>query len=395
MARAPRLALATLLLAALPAAPARDPRASAEELRDLRARIETLQRDLGAAEKSASGAAEQLRESDRALSEAHRGLFALQEERRAIEAELQDIGRREGEARAGVAAQQALAERLLRFQYQQGSADRLRLILEGRDASTVARHIVYYGYVQKARAGAIAGLRETAERLQGLDREARERRDALATNEAAREREAHELEKRRTGHLALVQRAAADIDKGRREIGRLKRDEARLARLVEEITRALATRETKPAAPGRKVERVADASVSAKPFGTLKGRLKLPVRGELANQFGAARDDTGAQWKGLFIRTATGETVHAIADGRVVYADWLRGFGNLLILDHGGGYMSLYANNEGLFRQVGENVRGGEPLASVGASGGHAESGLYFELRRDGKPFDPLKWMVL
>ena len=112
------------------------------------------------------------------------------------------------------------------------------------------------------------------------------------------------------------------------------------------------------------------------------------------NNYGAAREETGAAGKGLFIRSVSGETVHAVADGRVVYADWLRGFGNLLILDHGGGYMSLYANNDGLLRKVGDSVRGGDPVASVGATGQVAESGLYFELRRDGKPFDPLKWVT-
>ncbi len=99
-------------------------------------------------------------------------------------------------------------------------------------------------------------------------------------------------------------------------------------------------------------------------------------------------------WRGLFIRAAVGQLVRAVADGRVVYADWLRGFGNLLILDHGGGYMSLYGYNEGLLRQVGEGVKGGDAVAQVGASGGAEESGLYFELRHDGKPFDPLRWVA-
>jgi septal ring factor EnvC (AmiA/AmiB activator) len=112
------------------------------------------------------------------------------------------------------------------------------------------------------------------------------------------------------------------------------------------------------------------------------------------NRYGGAREETGATWKGLFIRSVAGETVHAVADGRVVYADWLRGFGNLLILDHGKGYMSLYANNDGLLRQVGESVRGGDPIAHVGASGDNVDSGLYFELRRDGKPFDPSAWVA-
>jgi septal ring factor EnvC (AmiA/AmiB activator) len=112
------------------------------------------------------------------------------------------------------------------------------------------------------------------------------------------------------------------------------------------------------------------------------------------NRYGAAREESGAQWKGLFIRSATGEIVRAVADGRVVYADWLRGFGNLLILDHGSGFMSLYGYNEGLIRQVGEAVRSGEPIAHVGATGGRADSGLYFELRREGKPFDPMAWVA-
>lgn len=396
LGRSLRVAASCLVLISVPLQAAKDSRASAEELRELRARIERLQRDLAAAEKSRGDATDELRTSEKAVSEAHRALFVLKQERQALEAALEAVARRDRAVRESLAAQQALAERLLRLQYEQGATDRLRLILEGRDAATVARHIAYYGYIQRARAEAIAELREKAERLQAIDREARERRDELAANQAGQEREARVLEKERAARMAAVKRLAGDIEKSRREIGRLKRDEARLARLVDQIARALAAKpEARPGTPGRKVERVADASLAAKPFATLKGRLRLPVRGELMNQFGAPRDESGVQWKGLFIRSATGETVHAIADGRVVYADWLRGFGNLLILDHGGGFMSLYANNEGLLRRVGETVRSGDPVASVGTSGGHAESGLYFELRRDGKPFDPMKWMVL
>jgi septal ring factor EnvC (AmiA/AmiB activator) len=112
------------------------------------------------------------------------------------------------------------------------------------------------------------------------------------------------------------------------------------------------------------------------------------------NRYGSPREEGGTTWRGLFIRSGTGEVVRAVADGRVVYADWLRGFGNLLILDHGAGYMSLYGYNEGLLKQVGEAVRGGDPVAQVGASGGAEESGLYFELRQDGRPFDPLRWVA-
>lgn len=382
------------MFAALPAAGA--PKgASEQELRDLRARIEKLQKDLAAAEETRGGAAEELKESGKAMSQAHRALYELAQRRKALEAELADVARKDREIRAGVSEQEALAGRLLRLQYQQGAPDRLRLMLEGRDPATVARQVQYYAYIQRARADLIGELRRKGEQLAALDEDARARRDELAQNEAEQAAETRRLERERSARAAVVAKLAGEIARNRREIGRLKRDEARLSKLVEEIARALAAKPVeKPAAKGRAVDRVADASVSAKPFGSLRGKLRLPVRGELTNRYGGPREESGGTWKGLFIRAITGETVHAIADGRVVYADWLRGFGNLLILDHGAGFMSLYAYNEGLLRQVGEKVRGGDPLAHVGASGGHPESGLYFELRRDGSPFDPMKWVA-
>jgi murein hydrolase activator len=390
-----RVALAVSSLVFLGAEAATDPVASREELRELRGRIEKLQAELASAEESRGEAAEELRASGKAVSEAHRSVFTLAQRRRTLEAELSSIAQREREIRAGVSRQEALAGQLLRLQYRQGAPDRVRLILEGRDAAQVARHIAYYGYIQRARSELIGELRRKGEEIAALERDAVARRDELAENESAQAREARKLEKERTARAAVVARMAVDIAKGRREIGRLKRDESRLTRLVEEIARALAAPSADGArAKGRPVDQVADASSASKPFASLKGRMRLPVRGDLMNRFGAAREETGATWKGLFIRSVAGETVYAVADGRVVYADWLRGFGNLLILDHGTGYMSLYANNEGLLRQVGEKVRGGDPVAHVGVAGGDAESGLYFELRHDGKPFDPLRWVA-
>ena len=372
-------------------------RGPAEEgqLRELRGRIERMQAELAAAEKSSGEAADQLKESGRAVSDAQRALFEAAQRRREIEGGLDSLAAREREIRAGIAEHERLAGKLLRHQYQQGAPDRLRLALEGKDAATVARHIAYYSYVQRARAELIAELRTKADVLAKLDLEARARRDELAENEAEQAREARRLEKERAALAAVAMRLAGDIARSRREIGRLKKDESRLTRLVEEIARALAARPVEPARPrGKAVDRVADASSSNRPFASLKGLLKLPVRGELMNRYGAGREESGSQWKGLFIRSATGETVHAVADGAVVYADWLRGFGNLLILDHGKGFMSLYGHNEGLLRQVGEKVRSGDPIARVGATGGLPETGLYFELRREGKPFDPMAWVA-
>jgi len=161
---------------------------------------------------------------------------------------------------------------------------------------------------------------------------------------------------------------------------------------VEEIGRVLAT---KPGAGYARVEKVPERGSASGPFDTLRGKLRLPVRGELTGRFGAPKGNAGINLKGVFIRAPEGRTVRAIAAGQVVFADWMRGFGNLLIIDHGEAYLSVYANNETLLKQVGDIVAAGEPIATVGATGGSAESGLYFELRHLGKPFDPLTWVNL
>ena len=123
-------------------------------------------------------------------------------------------------------------------------------------------------------------------------------------------------------------------------------------------------------------------------------RSRLPVRGELAGRFGG-RPAGSASAKGVFIRAAEGETVRAVGPGRVVYADWMRGFGNLMIVDHGDAYLTIYGNNESLLKQTGDAVGLGEPLATVGSSGGSEQTGLYFEMRHLGRPFDPLGWVKL
>ncbi|MGV7208198.1 murein hydrolase activator EnvC family protein [Oxalobacteraceae bacterium A2-2] len=127
-------------------------------------------------------------------------------------------------------------------------------------------------------------------------------------------------------------------------------------------------------------------------FASLRGQLRAPVSGKVAARFGAKRGD-GPTWKGMFIRAGEGTEIHAIAGGRVVFAEWLRGFGNLIIVDHGGQYMSIYGNNQSLLKRAGDVVKAGDTIASAGNSGGNEESGLYFELRHQGRAFDPATWV--
>ena len=126
----------------------------------------------------------------------------------------------------------------------------------------------------------------------------------------------------------------------------------------------------------------------------MRGRLKAPVKGELAARFGTARGE-GSTRKGIFIRAGEGSEVHAIAPGKVIFSDWLRGFGNLIILDHGNQYMSIYGNNQTVLKQAGDEVSAGETIASAGNTGGNEQSGLYFEMRHQGRAFDPLSWISI
>ena len=367
---------------------------SKEELQALRDRIERLQSDLTAAESSRSEAVDALKVSEKAISEANRGLYQLDREQQTLNANLKDINRRSQATAADVAAQRLLLDRLIRHQYMHGSTDSLRLLLEGRDAAAVDRQVHYFTYISRLRADMIHRMQKSLADLALLQSEGLKEKDALAANATEQKRARKILEVEKQTRRKVLDRIAGVISQNRREIGRLKRDEDHLSKLVEQLGRVLLAKPTgRIRKPGQSIEDVADTSFIGKAFQALKGRLKLPVRGELSNRFGGPREEGGTTWKGLFIRSDAGQSVRAVADGRVVYADWLRGFGNLLIVDHGSGYMSLYGNNESILKQVGEAIQSGEAVAAVGDSGGAGESGLYFELRHKGKPFDPMRWV--
>ena len=384
-------AVATLLL--LLASPAAEPAgagASEKELRELRSRIEALQKGLADAEESKNEAADALRESEREISEANRALRELGLQSREINRQIAALGAESRQREEALKAQQALLADLLYRQYLGGQLEPLKLLLNREDPNEIARRLHYFSYVSRARARLIADTRASLAQLRQLSREAGEKATELAAITAENKAQRARLEREKRARNQLLTRISRDIQRQRREIGTLKRDETRLTRLVESLARLVAR--SKPA-PRLKNERVPQASAGDSPFLELKGRLNLPVRGELANRFGSPRSDGGVLWKGLFILARAGEEVRAVADGRVVFADWLRGFGNLLIVDHGDAYMSLYGNNEALYKRVGDPIRGGEPVAAVGASGGNADSGLYFELRHQGRPLDPLDWV--
>ena len=405
MIRLTRASFALFLLLAAPLA--RPATAPGEELKALRGKLETLKRDIARSEGSRSEAVDALKSSEQAISEANRRLSELAGARQEVDAQLETLLEEQHALQARLASQQALAARLLYQQYTGAKSGALQALASGHNPNEAARTGVYLEYVARARKGVLDALRHDASALRSLAEESSARRRALAQIEDEHLAQRSRLAVERKNRQQVLASVSAQVERQRREAGALERDERRLTKLVEDLARLLAARRAKAKAAEARSEPKSEPRNESAPersargisgpaaLEQYRGKLQAPVRGELSARFGSPRSDSGLTWRGLFFRAPAGREVKAVAPGRIVFADWLRGFGNLLILDHGDGFMSLYGNNEALIGHIGESVRGGETVATVGSSGGNAATGLYFELRHQGKPFDPLGWLNL
>jgi septal ring factor EnvC (AmiA/AmiB activator) len=368
-----------------------------QELQDMQSRIRAMQQELEQASEDRSDVADALKKSERRISDVNRSLRKLAARQTTLLQTLAELKEETGATQAKLDEQQVRLAELLRERYMQGEGDALKLMLNGQDPSEVARNLAYYGYIGRARADLISQHRATLARLDELRRKTQEQNASLAQVKNERIAQKNDLESEKVARQAVLYKLSRQIRSQRKQIDTMVRNEKRLSRLVARLAALSRASKTlpSPGTSGERVSRVADASLAGLVFARLRGKLALPVAGEILHKFGQGRDGGGPAWKGLFIRAREGADVHAVGSGRVAFADWLRGFGNLLIIDHGDGYLSLYSNNESLYKQPGESVRAGDVVASVGATGGQSEPGLYFELRHLGQPFDPLVWVKL
>jgi septal ring factor EnvC (AmiA/AmiB activator) len=347
-----------------------------EDLDKLRKRIGALQQELEKTSESKAEAADALRESERAISDSNRRLNELAQQQRSASRTLGQLQQHSEQLAREMQGQQALLASLLYQQYLGGRQAYLQLLLGNRDPNQTARDLQYYEYIARNRAVWLNAVRANLARMTALTEQAGIKSQEINALQRDEQEQRRHLEQDQQARHEVLTRISHQLKVQNREIGRLQHNEARLSQLVDRL--------------GRMV-----GQSNAKPFESLKGKLLLPVKGKITNAFGARRPDGTMLWKGWFLRAPRGQAVHAVAAGQVVYADWLRGFGNLLIIDHGKGYMSLYGNNETLYKQVGETLHGGDTIASVGDSGGNENSGLYFELRHEGNPLDPRKWIAV
>ena len=365
------------------------PDSNEKDLSQLRDRIENLRKDLADKEESKSELSDALHKSEQAIEGINQKLDNLKEERHKVKNKLSQLQNELDVTQNKILDQQTHLGKLLYQQYIGGEYEFIRLLLEQKDPNQISRELYYYGYISRTRAEDINILRADLERLRTIVDEADNKTTEIISIQTKQAGQKEILEQEEIKYKELLARISKEVAKGQRKIRKLQNDEKRLSRLVNKIGNRKGRSEK------RNKENLPDSSLDKKTFKSLKGQLNLPVNGEIVNSFGSPRSKGGVTWKGLFIRASVGIDVKAIADGQVVFADWLRGFGNILIVDHGGDYMSLYGNNKIIAKKVGETIHGDDIIATVGNSGGNLNSGLYFELRHKGKPFDPLKWIRL
>lgn len=432
-----RLLTACLLLASIaPAAPAApDSRVARQQdkLANLQDRLKELDQAHSQTQKSRLAAHQQLKATEAAIAKTDQRLDELSQARNQNQNALRQLQAQSQQLEQQIQLQQQQLAHLLRQQYMNGEADSLRLLLSGDDPHQAARDLYYMQQLSHAKLVLLKQLDGNLQEKQRLSSATLGKQQSLLAIEQEQQQQHEQLQQQQRERQTLLTQLSGQLARQQREINTLKRNEKRLSQLIDRLIEEAATKAARAAqlareksareqaarkqaarnarAKGKPTAAAQTADASPAPalrnerepeplafkgdFASLKGRLALPLKGELLHRYGSRRGEGGAQWKGLFIAAPSGQPVKALAPGRVVFADWLRGYGNLIILDHGNDWLSVYGNNQSLLRQVGDTVSSADVIAHAGSSGSDAQSGLYFELRSKGRPIDPLGWVRL
>lgn len=358
-----------------------DSREARAELEQTEAEIARLKKMLEGFEQEMSGLESQLKRSESEIGRLQRESDEIERKIREGESRVEDLREQAASLQAALTAQQDQIARQARAAYMAGQQDYLKLMLNQDDPARMARMMRYYQYLTRARMDEVERYTDTLEQIrlasaeiveqQALLQQSRER---MAINtQALRAQQAE-----RTTLLASLQGQSRSQNE---KLASAQAERAGLERLIRSIDEAITSIPT-PA--------------GSLPFAKAKGKLPLPVKGPIQARYGSQRGgDARLKWDGLLIGAPQGTAVHAVHGGRVVFADWLRGSGLLVILDHGSGYLSLYGHNQSVLKEVGTWVQPGEAVSTVGASGGLDSPALYFAIRHQGRALDPAAWCML
>lgn len=379
-ARSPLAWLLIVTLLLVPTAGFADPEHKEKEaqLQALRKKMDALRSRLSLAEGSRRELEEQLRTSEVNIGRLATDLRDIQHRLREQEVTLRTLQKENQTLARDMNVQRRLLARQVHAAYVMGRQGQLKVLLNQEDPSTLERMLTYYGYFSRSRAEQIGLAKVRLARLQDLETTIREQTLALQRLRAQKVARKAEHEAQRQTRERVLAELRREIQAGDRTLERLSENEKQLEQLLQ------ALREMFADIPGSLDGR--------RPFAKSKGQLPWPSRGEIRHGFGTSRRRGNLKWQGVVIAAGHGQPVQAIHRGRVAFADWLRGLGLLIIVDHGDGYMSLYGHNQSLLKETGDWVEAGDLLATVGKSGGRSEAGLYFEIRHKGAPVDPGRW---
>jgi len=377
--------------------------AAQKQLANTRAQIQALSNEQKRLEGERSAASAELRRIDEGVAAAQRTLHGTQSAIAAQEQALAALQARRGELEADLAKQRAAVAALVRSAYALGRHGELQALLEQDRLSDLARVLAYHRYFERARAERIGRVNTELAELARVADEIEQRKGTLVATQARQRSEAARLAEQKDARSRSVAALDARYRDRSARLGALGRDEkntvallSRLQKLMAQLPKAappkLPSKPGQSASSSPKTGSTRQGSVAAMAAAASLGPMNLPLAGSVLAGFHGTLPD-GHQSQGLLIAGSAGSPVHAVRDGRVAYADWLKGYGLLLILDHGGGWMSLYAFNDSLLKNTGEEVRAGEAISTVGSSGGQGRPALYFELRRNGQPADPATWL--
>lgn len=285
------------------------------------------------------------------------------------------LAKEQSELKKAIVQQQSMLASQLRSAFMAGNYDYAKMLFYQDEASTFERVLTYYQYLSKARLKEITRFRDNVARLEEVTAEIAQKGEELVTLLGQQKQQRDVLVTRQQDREQTLAKLNQKIASDAAKVGELKQNEEALVRAIEEARR-----------------RAEQASVELAGLSEYKGKLLVPAKGRVRQLFGSRRQGQ-VRWKGIIIEGSEGSSVRAVSHGRVLYSDWLRGFGLVTIIDHGDGFMSVYGHNQALLKQAGDAVADGETIALVGQSGGQSYPNLYFEIRHKGKALNPSSWL--
>ncbi|MET0067190.1 MAG: peptidoglycan DD-metalloendopeptidase family protein [Candidatus Thiodiazotropha sp.] len=349
-----------------------------KKLEQVKSRIQSVQDRLRSTEGERESQSRALRETETQIGILARRIRATEQSLMRQKRRLSELEGERADARLSLDQHRSSLERQIRAGYAMGRQEKMKILLNQEDPAVVSRVMVYYDYFNSARVDQMEQIRKNLQQLNAIERTIAQEEQRLQQLQAKNQAQVSQLQAAQQGRREIIASLNRRLQSEGQELESLKTDEKQLQTLLTDIQQALVD--------------IPLASEAHVPFSTRKGKLPWPSRGRLVASFGAYREVGKLKWDGVMIAAPEGQEVRAIHHGRVAFADWLRGFGLLLIIDHGDGFMSLYGHNQSLFKETGEWVEPGEVVAQVGSSGGRTHSGIYFGIRHNGQPVNPKSW---